>query len=69
LAGAAAALRHNIGAPLTPAELAKLEASLERARKAVAYDVGTTAWLEGWALPIETAIQEVLTPEPASSPE
>jgi hypothetical protein len=33
LAGAAAALRQNIGAPLTPAEQAKLEASLHAARQ------------------------------------
>ena len=35
LAGAAAALRQNIGAPLTPAEQAKLEASLHPARQAL----------------------------------
>ena len=35
LAGAAAALRQNIGAPLTPAEHAKLEASLHTARQAL----------------------------------
>src|SRR5439155_22806026 len=67
LAGAAAALRENIGAPLTPAEQAKLEASLHRARQALTKSVGATAWLEGWALPVEKAIEEVLTPEAASS--
>src|SRR5256886_15737987 len=34
LAGAAAALRQSIGAPLTPAEQAKLEATLDPARQA-----------------------------------
>ena len=67
LAGAAAALRQNIGAPLTPTEQAKLEASLHPARQALTNTVGATAWLEGWALPVEKAIEEVLIPEAASS--
>jgi predicted ATPase/serine/threonine protein kinase len=66
LAGAAAALRQNIGAPLAPAEQAKLEASLDAARQALTDTVGTTAWLEGWALPAEKAIEEVLMPEARS---
>jgi predicted ATPase len=66
LAGAAAALRQNIGAPLTPAEQAKLQAILEPPRQALTNTVGATAWLEGWALPVEKAIEEVLTPEAAS---
>src|ERR1700691_395127 len=66
LAGAAAALRQNIGAPLTPAEQAKLEASLQAARQALTDTVGTKAWLEGWALPVEKAIEEVLMPETSS---
>jgi predicted ATPase len=66
LAGTAAALRQDIGAPLTPAEQAKLEASLDPARHAMTNTAGATAWLDGWALPIEKAIEEVLTPEVAS---
>jgi predicted ATPase len=66
LAGAAAALRQHIGAPLTPAEQAKLEASLRAAREALTNTVGTKAWLEGWALPVEKAIEEVLIPETSS---
>jgi len=66
LAGAAAALRQNIGAPLTMAEQAKLEGSLQAARQALTNTAGTTAWLEGWALPVEKAIDEVLMPETAS---
>jgi len=62
LAGTAAALRHNIGAPLTPAEQVKLEASLHPVRQALTNTVGVTAWLEGWALPVEKAIEEVLMP-------
>jgi predicted ATPase len=68
LAGAAAALRQNIGAPLTQAERAKLEASLEPARQAMSDQAGTALWLEGWDLPVEKAIEDVLAPEAASSP-
>jgi tetratricopeptide (TPR) repeat protein len=65
LAGVAAALRQNIGAPLTPAEQAKLEAALDPARRALDNAAGATAWLEGWDLPVENAIEEVLALEPA----
>jgi predicted ATPase len=67
LAGAAAALRQNIGVPLTPAEQAKLEAGLEPARQAVSNSAGVTAWLEGWDLPIEKAMEEVLSGEAESA--
>jgi predicted ATPase len=66
LAGAAAALRQNIGAPLTPAEQVKLEASLGPVRQAMSHTAGATAWLEGWGLPVEKAIQDVLTLDAAS---
>jgi predicted ATPase/serine/threonine protein kinase len=66
LAGAAAALRQNIGAPLTPAEQAKLEAALKPARLALTNTVAATAWLEGSALPVEKAIEEVLMSETSS---
>ncbi len=66
LAGAAAALRQNIGAPLTPTEQAKLEAALDPARKALTHAAGAMAWLEGWAMPVEKAIEEAVMPEAAS---
>jgi predicted ATPase len=66
LAGAAAALRQNIGAPLTPAEQTKLEAILDPARRALTNTSGATAWLEGWGMPVEKAIDEVLKLDPAS---
>jgi tetratricopeptide (TPR) repeat protein len=66
LAGAAAALRQNIGAPLTTAEHVKLEATLDQARHALTNAAGTTAWLEGWAMPFDKAIEEVQMPEAAS---
>ncbi len=68
LAGAAAALRQNIGAPLTPAEQSKLEAILAPARRALTNTSGATAWLEGWDMPVEKAIEEVLAPEDAAQP-
>jgi predicted ATPase/predicted Ser/Thr protein kinase len=66
LAGAAAALRKTIGAPLTSAEGAKLEASLHSARQALSNAVGDVAWLRGWDTPVEKAIEEVLEPESES---
>jgi len=62
LAGAAAALRQSVGAPLAPDEQAKLEKGLEAARHALADAVRTAGWLEGWELPMERAIEEALTP-------
>jgi tetratricopeptide (TPR) repeat protein len=69
LAGAAAALRQNIGARLSPAEQARLEASLHPARQALTSTEGGTAWLEGCGLSVEKAIEEVLVSEapPTSS--
>jgi predicted ATPase/predicted Ser/Thr protein kinase len=66
LAGAAAALRQSIGAPLTAAEQSKLERGLEPARRALTTTTGRTAWLEGWVLPMERAIEDLL--RPASPP-
>jgi predicted ATPase/serine/threonine protein kinase len=66
LAGAAAALRQSIGAPLTAAEQKKLEATLDSARQAMSSS-SSAAWLEGWTMPLEKAIEEVLLPEAASA--
>jgi tetratricopeptide (TPR) repeat protein len=62
LAGAAAALRREIGVPLTATEKARLESGLEMARRALVDSVGAASWLEGWALPAEKAVEEALTP-------
>jgi predicted ATPase len=67
LAGGAAALRQEIGVPLTPTEKTKLESSLEMARRSVADSVGVASWLEGWALPVEEAVEEALMAESAPS--
>jgi hypothetical protein len=66
LAGTAAALRQNIGAPLTPAEQARLQRTLDPARQALPNTTSAAAWLEGWAMPVEKAIAEVLMPEAPS---
>jgi len=66
LAGAAASLRHHIGAPLAQAEQAKMEAALDSVRQALTNTASTAAWLEGWAMPVEKAIEEVLLFEAAS---
>jgi len=65
LAGVAAALRQTIGAPPSPAEQAKLEQVLERARRGLTTTASRTAWLEGWVMPVEMAINDLLRPSSA----
>ena len=62
LAGVAAALRQSIGAPLTVNEQAKLDQCLEPARKKLSTAAARAAWLEGWVMPVELAVSEVLKP-------
>ncbi len=57
-AGAAAALRQRLGTPLTPAEQPRLEKALDFARRTLGNAAGLTAWMEGWAMPVEQAVQE-----------
>jgi tetratricopeptide (TPR) repeat protein len=66
LAGAAAALRQSIGSPLTTTEQEKLNAGLEFARRELTSTKGRTAWLEGWVMPVEKALDEVLRSASAS---
>ena len=65
LAGAAAALRHSLGTPLRPSEQAKLEASLEAARQKLSDSEGAAAWMDGWARPLEEAVEIALDSAPA----
>jgi predicted ATPase len=60
LAGSAAALRHSLGTPLGSSEQAKLEASLESARKRLAGSEGASAWMEGWTTPLEKTVEAAL---------
>jgi predicted ATPase/serine/threonine protein kinase len=66
LAGAAAALRQNIGAPLTPVEQIKLETILDPARQALSNTASAMAWLEGWSMPVDKAVEEALRPQTPS---
>jgi predicted ATPase len=67
LAGAAAALRRRIGAPLPSADQAKIDGAIDRARKALPDAIGTTSWMEGWALSLDEAVSSALTTNPPSS--
>ena len=60
LAGAAAALRQQLGVPLQPSDQRRLDKALEFARRTVGNAAGLTAWMEGWAMPVEQAVREVL---------
>ncbi|HTS12182.1 MAG TPA: protein kinase [Candidatus Limnocylindrales bacterium] len=63
LAGTAAALRQSIALPPKPAEQASLDKCLEPIRRSLA-TTGGEAWLEGWVMPIEKAIDYAVTPAP-----
>ena len=60
LAGAAAALRRNLGVPLAPAEQARLDKRLDSARQTLADTAAATAWMEGWSMPVDRAVEEAL---------
>jgi predicted ATPase len=60
LAGAAAALRQQLGVPLLSSEQGRLDKALEFARRTLGNAVGLTAWMEGWAMPVEKIVHEVL---------
>ena len=60
LAGAAAALRQQLGAPPAPGEQSKLEKALESARQTLGNAAGLTAWMKGWAMPVEQTVQDAL---------
>ncbi|HXH65579.1 MAG TPA: tetratricopeptide repeat protein [Candidatus Limnocylindrales bacterium] len=60
LAGAAAALRQKIGAPLTPVEKARLEGYLECAHPGLSESSGAAAWREGWEFAMDRAVEEAL---------
>ena len=60
LAGAAAALRQNIGAPLPPPDRLRIEEEIEPARAAMGNAASSAAWRSGWALPLDIAIDEAL---------
>jgi predicted ATPase/tRNA A-37 threonylcarbamoyl transferase component Bud32 len=60
LAGAAAAMRQVLGAPLPLAEQTRLEKTLDLARQAVSPTLASAAWLDGWTTAADKAIQDAL---------
>jgi hypothetical protein len=60
MAGAAAALRKKISAPLTPVEQSKLDRALSVAREQIGHDEGLSVWMKGWAMPLEEAMREAM---------
>src|ERR1700688_210567 len=61
LAGAAAAVRRVIGAPLPVAEQARLEKTLELARQSISPAKAAAAWMDGWTMATDKAIHEALS--------
>ena len=60
LAGASAALRQRIGAPVSTAGKAKLEGCLDPARPELDSAAATTAWMQGWAMSLQQAVEYAL---------
>ena len=60
LAAAAATLREEFGAPLSPDDESKLKCSLDLIRQTLGQAASAIAWTEGQAMPTEKAIQYAL---------
>src|SRR6202166_2811769 len=60
LAGAAAAVRRVIGAPLPVAEQTRLEKTLDLSRQSLPPAKAAAAWMDGWTMATDKAIQEAL---------
>jgi predicted ATPase len=61
LAGAAAALRRVLGMQLPSTEQERLDEILHKARHELPDNIAAAAWMEGWATPVEKAIQYALS--------
>jgi predicted ATPase len=61
LAGSAAAMRRVLGVPLPVAEQKRLEKALDPARQAISPAKAAAAWMDGWTMASENAIQEALS--------
>lgn len=64
LAGAAAALRHACGIAPSPQEELALEAGLKSAREVLTNSEVAAAWMEGWSMPLEMAVESACAAEP-----
>jgi tetratricopeptide (TPR) repeat protein len=62
LAGAAAAIRHAITAPILGRERTKLERALESVRLGPHGAAAATAWMEGWSMSVGEALEYARTP-------
>jgi predicted ATPase len=60
LAGSAAAMRRVLGAPLPMAEQTRLEKALDLARQSISPAKAAAAWMDGWTMATDKAIQEAL---------
>ena len=60
LAGAAAALRKALGSLLGPSGKMNVEDNLEPARQALSSAAAASAWMEGWGMPLEQAVEYAL---------
>jgi predicted ATPase len=58
LAGAAAAMRRVLGAPLRLADQARLEKTLDLARQSLSPAEAAAAWMDGWTTPSDQAVRE-----------
>ena len=63
LAGAAAALRKATGTPLTPTEQQRVVSGLEPAHAALSHVEQSRAWIEGWTMTLEQAIEYGMSAE------
>jgi predicted ATPase len=61
LAGSAAAMRRVLGAPLPVAEQTRLEKALDLARQSLSPAKAAAAWMDGWTMATDKAIQEALS--------
>jgi predicted ATPase len=60
LAGSAAAMRRVLGTPLPAAEQTRLEKTLDLARQSISPAKAAAAWMDGWTMATDSAIQEAL---------
>jgi len=58
--GASEALREAVATPLPTSDRAAYGEAITAVRAALPHDVFTTAWGQGWAMPIDVAVQEAL---------